>query len=182
MVMGKLLGAAGLLVVLFPSAAVMADETVIADASPYVVGTWEFKQGSEDTDIKFVNPTNLDLRLEYAFFSADGTKFCGCDADDFGPNKTVEYTMADEIAGKFFLPGNCPGSNFGALKSIAFMQSSSEDVVLDGALQVGFQERLLGAKKVISAESGLKAIPITASTKAEIAKIHQLCIKFGAPQ
>jgi hypothetical protein len=161
---------AGLLIALFPAAIVMAEE-----ASPYVVGTWEFKQGTVDTDFKFVNPTNLNLRLEYAFFSNDGTKFCGCDADDFGPNKTVEYTMADEIAEKLFLPGNCPGSTFGALKSIAFTQSSDADVELDGALQVGFQERLLGSKKVISAESGLKAIPITTVTKAEIAKIHQLC-------
>ena len=143
--MRKLLGAAGLLVVLFPSATVMASE-----ASPYVVGTWEFKQGSEDTDFKFVNPTNLDLRLEYAFFSADGTQFCGCDADDFAPNKTVEYTMADEVAGNLFRPGNCPGSNFGAMKAIAFRPSSNDGVDKD-ALQVGFQERLLG--KVISAES-----------------------------
>ena len=174
--MRKLLGAAGLLVVLFPSATVMADE-----ASPYVVGTWEFKQGSEDTDFKFVNPTNLDLRLEYAFFSADGTKFCGCDADDFAPNKTVEYTMADEIAGNLFLPGNCPGSNFGAMKAIAFRPSSNDGVDKD-ALQVGFQERLLGQQKVISAESGLKAIPFTQDTQAEIAHIHQLCKGFGAPQ
>ncbi|HYP68106.1 MAG TPA: hypothetical protein VEP67_07605 [Thiobacillaceae bacterium] len=171
--MRKLLGAAGLLVVLFPSAPVMADE-----ASPYVVGTWEFKQGSEDTDFKFVNPTNLNLRLEYAFFSADGTKFCGCDADDFAPNKTVEYTMADEIAGGLFIgPEKC-GSNFGAMKAIAFKPSSNQGVDKD-ALQVGFQERL-NAQKVISAESGLKAIPITKDTQAEIAHIHELC--KGAPQ
>ena len=151
------------------------------EASPYVVGTWEFKQNSEDTDFKFVNPTNLNLRLEYAFFSADGTKFCGCDADDFAPNKTVEYTMADEIAGNLFIgPKNC-GSNFGAMKAIAFKPSSNQGVDKD-ALQVGFQERLLllGPQKVISAESGLKAIPITQQTQAEIAHIHQLC--KGAPQ
>lgn len=174
--MRTLAATAGLLIALLPSVVVLADE-----ASPYVVGTWEFTQGSEDTDFKFVNPTNLNLRLEYAFFSADGTKFCGCDADDFGPNKTVEYTMADEIAGKFFRPKKC-GSTFGAVKSVAFKQASNDNVDLDGALQVGFQERLVGAKKVISAESGLKAIPITPATTAEIAKLHRLCVNFGAPQ
>ena len=90
--------------------------------------------------------------------------------------------MADEIAGNLFRPGNCPGSNFGAMKAIAFKQSSNGGLVLVDALQVGFQERLLGPQKVISAESGLKAIPITQDTQAEIAHIHQLCKGFGVPQ
>jgi metal-dependent hydrolase (beta-lactamase superfamily II) len=50
---------AGLLIALFPAAIVMGEE-----ASPYVVGTWEFKQGTVDTD--------------YAFFSNDGTKSRHC--------------------------------------------------------------------------------------------------------
>lgn len=173
--MRKSLGAVGVLFFLLPSATVMADE-----ASPYVVGAWEFKQGSRDTDFKFINPTNLDLRLEYAFFSADGKLFCGCDADEFEANKTVEYTMADEVQEKFFLPERCGGSTFGAVKSIAFRQTKGENVNLDGALQVGFQERLDGSQKIL-AESGLKAIPITPVTKAEIGKIHSQCKSFGAP-
>lgn len=171
--MRKLLGAASFAIMLLPSATVMADE-----ASPYVVGVWEFKKGSEDTDFKFINPTNLPLRLEYAFFSDDGTKFCGCDADDFGPNKTVEYTMTAEIANNLFIPSKCPNSTFGALKSVAFKPGGNID--FNGALQVGFQERLVGSK--IVAESGLKAIPLTPSTKAEITHIHELCASFGTRQ
>ena len=168
--MRKLFGAAGAVFFLLSSAGVMADE-----ASPYVVGVWEFKQGSRDTDFKFINPTNLDLRLEYAFFSADGKTFCGCDADEFEANKTVEYTMADEVREKFFDPVKC-GSAFGAVKSIAFQQTKGGDINLDGALQVGFQERLGGSQQQnVLAEFGLKAIPLTPVTRAEIRKIHLQC-------
>jgi hypothetical protein len=67
------------------------------DSSPYVVGHWNLNDSFQDftpgasittdnTDFTFLNPTDLTLTLEYAFFAAPDGKFCGCDRDTLKPN------------------------------------------------------------------------------------------------
>src|SRR5215470_17953560 len=96
--MKRLLMVASLLAGFLPLAPVRAQ-----DGSPYVVGHWrfndsfsDFKPGApittENTDIVFLNPTDLTLTLEYAFF-APGGRFCGCDRDTLPPNGRTRYTM-----------------------------------------------------------------------------------------
>ena len=168
-------------------------------SSPYVVGVWKFipnqdqtKPPNVDTEVRFINPTNLTVTLEYAFFELDGT-FCGCDRDTFQPNKTTIYTMADEKAlglGPGGLPVfSCTG-NSGALKSIVFL-NHGQKIFLDQASQVGFTTHVFGdvmegdnsflTGKVMT-EAGMVPVPINEEAREEIQKIHDLCTTVNGPQ
>lgn len=172
-----------LLVVMFiPFAFARADES-----SPYLMGSWflddHFKDGTtpvvtKDTQFTFLNPTNLGLNLEYAFFDEQGG-FCGCDRDFLQPNGVVRYTMSGEAAGgQFVCTGNVAGiskQTHGPMKTIVF-EAPSGVVSTANALQVGFQTQLLSNGS--RTESGLKAASITPVTQAEIGAIHTDCVNF----
>jgi hypothetical protein len=165
-------------------------------SSPYIVGTWKFIPNgatpSVDTEVRFINPTNLTVTLEYAFFELDGT-FCGCDRDVFEPNKTTIYTMADELALGSPLPGgpavfSCKG-NSGALKSIVFL-SRGQQIFLDEASQVGFTTHVFGdiiegdnsfLQGRVMTEAGMQPVPINEETREEIRKIHEQCVTVNGP-
>jgi hypothetical protein len=170
-----------------------------ADSSPFVVGVWKFvkQPGSEvptiDTEFRFINPTNKTLTLEYAFFEADGT-FCGCDRDDFPPNKTTEYTMLDETQLAPPLPNgpavfSCKGTS-GALKSIVF-KSNGHHIFLDDAEQIGFQTHAFGSISesdqaafltgTVMTEAPLQGIALNPSTREEIRAIHERCNTVNGP-
>ena len=179
-----------------------ATPAVASDSSPYIVGVWKFIQKEKgkghpvevDTEVRFINPTDLTVTLEYAFFELDGT-FCGCDRDTFEPNKTTIYTMADELAlGSPLGPGqpavfSCKG-NSGALKSIVFVNTPISLDNLGNASQVGFTTHVFGdvtegansflTGKVMT-ESGMQPVSINADTLAEIQHIHDLCVTVNGP-
>jgi hypothetical protein len=179
------------------------------ESSPYLVGKWEFIPSSSssgdpppqvDTEFDFINPTHEKLILEYAFFERDGT-FCGCDRDDFEPDKTVSYTMFGESRTdathsqdhtKFPKLFNCHDKQ-GAMKAIAFKRKGKK-LDLDDATQVGFQIRAFAdvqeigtdpefeaVKGSVMTESGLKGVAIKQSTLEEIREIHKQCIKVVGP-
>jgi hypothetical protein len=170
-----------------------------ADSSPFVVGSWKFVNGPDggtpsiDTEFRFINPTPETLTLEYAFFEPDGT-FCGCDRDDFPPNKTTEYTMLDEKRLQPPMDGGPPvfscNSPSGALKSIVF-KNNGQHIFLDDATQVGFQTHAFGG--IVEGDAGaflsgtamteapLQGIGLTDATENEIRAIHQQCITVNGP-
>jgi hypothetical protein len=172
-----------------------------ADSSPFVVGVWKFvpKPNSDDpvptidTEFRFINPTTNSVTLEYAFFELDGT-FCGCDRDDFPPNKTTEYTILDESLLPPPLPDGsrvffCKGTS-GALKSIVF-KNKGQHIFVDDAFQVGFQLHAFGGisegdqfafliGKVMT-EAPLQGIALTESTREEIRSIHEQCVTVNGP-
>ena len=181
----------------------MADGNDVS--SPYIVGAWKFETDSSgapkvDTEFRFINPTSLHLILEYAFFDSNGA-FCGCDRDDFPPNKTTIYTMFQELnttspIGKpvFTCTTNPPtqGSGTptnGAVKSIVFL-SKGNGIKLDDALQVGFQTHAfkvdpatdpamaagVNLQGAVMTEAGMQAISINKATKEDIEMIHQGCV------
>jgi hypothetical protein len=171
-----------------------------ADSSPFIVGAWKFINGADggapsvDTEFRFINPTSEDLTLEYAFFEADGG-FCGCDRDDFPPNKTTEYTMLDETNLGSALDGgplvfSCTGAS-GALKSIVFKSDSRGRLFLDDGAQVGFQTHAFGAVNEgpnvplmtgnVMTEAPLQGIALTESTLKEIRTIHEQCVTVNGP-
>ncbi len=165
-------------------------------SSPYIVGVWKFipNSGSPsvDTEFRFINPTKLTVTLEYAFFELDGT-FCGCDRDEFQPNKTTIYTMADEAALAPPLPNgppvfSCKGTS-GALKSIVFL-SRGQQIFLDEASQVGFQTHVFGdvvesdnsfLQGKVMTEAGMQPVPVNEETREEIRKIHEQCVTVNGP-
>ncbi|HVI76135.1 MAG TPA: hypothetical protein VM683_14215 [Anaeromyxobacteraceae bacterium] len=168
------------------------------NSSPYVVGVWKLildknpkKPPRVDTEVRFINPTQLTVTLEYAFFELDGT-FCGCDRDTFQPNKTTIYTMNDETTtqspiGKTVF--TCQGTS-GALKSIVFLNNGQE-IFLDETSQVGFTTHVFGdvdedltthflTGKVMT-ESGMVPVPINDETRKEIQQIHDQCNMVNGP-
>jgi hypothetical protein len=77
------------------------------DSSPYLIGHWSLNDSFSDfrppgsaiktdnTEFVFLNPTNLVLTLEYAFFATNSDEtvtFCGCDRDTLNANGRVRYT------------------------------------------------------------------------------------------
>jgi hypothetical protein len=166
------------------------------EASPFVVGTWKFvPNGNQppkvDTEFRFINPTALSLTLEYAFFNLDGS-FCGCDRDDFPPNKTTIYTMLQEQqlgagpAGPLVF--SCSDTS-GAMKAIVFL-NKGEEIFLGDASQVGFQTHAFGGIDEtdpalllgnVMTEAGLQRVPINDSTREEIRKIHEQCNTVNGP-
>jgi hypothetical protein len=171
---------ASFLVAFIPSTLTMAQ-----NSSPYVVGQWnlndklkDFKHGhpikTENSVFIFLNPTDLTLTLEYAFFASDGT-FCGCDRDTLAPNGRTRYTMQAEKEGGQFSRTLCPTQTDGTLKAIVF--ASNATIGTDAALQAGLQIHLSDDNEVRS-EADLEAVPINTATIREINHIHSLCNGF----
>ena len=171
------------------------------DSSPYVVGHWRLNDSFRDftpgaaiktanTDFVFVNPTDLTLTLEYAFFDPDGT-FCGCDRDTLNPNGRTRYTMLGEKQAKIFSTALCPKQTEGELKSIVFTGVDNGNVVVGDALQAGIQIHIFASAQGEESdsntpreksESNLQGVTINAATTREMNNIHQQCVKFiGAP-
>jgi hypothetical protein len=174
--MKRLLILVSTVAILIPIASAMAQDT-----SPYVVGDWRLNDSTTavttaNTEFIFVNPTDLTLTLEYAFFGPDGT-FCGCDRDTLKPNGRTRYTMADEVSGKQFSTTLCPSQTEGELKSIVFVAESKKGIVLGGAAQGGIQIHIF-SNPVGIAESNLQGVEINGTTTREINGIHQQCKKF----
>jgi len=162
------------------------------DSSPYVVGHWRLDDSFRDftpsppiktdnTDFVFLNPTDLTLTLEYAFFAPDGT-FCGCDRDTLNPNGRTRYTMLGEQQGGLFSTALCPTQTEGVLKSIVFTSPpKNPDIVVGDALQAGIQIHIFGNAPGQSSESNLQGVTINASTTREMNAIHGKCAKFLPP-
>ncbi len=159
------------------------------ESSPYLMGSWflddHFKDGTtpvttKDTQFTFLNPTNLDLNLEYAFFDEQGG-FCGCDRDFLKANGVVRYTMSGEAAGgQFVCTGKVSGiakQTQGSMKTIVF-QTLVGGISITNALQVGFQTQFLSNGS--RTDAGLKAISVTSVTQDEINAIHTKCVNFCA--
>jgi hypothetical protein len=174
--MKRLLTVVSMLAVAIPLASALAQ-----DSSPYVVGDWRFNDSTTavttvNSEFIFVNPTDLTLTLEYAFFAPDGT-FCGCDRDTLKPNGRTRYTMADEVSGGQFSTTLCPSQTEGELKSIVFVSEDKKGIVLGDAAQGGIQIHIF-SNPADKAESNLQGIAINQTTTREINAIHQQCKKF----
>jgi hypothetical protein len=172
------------------------------ESSPYIVGAWKFSTDESgapavDTEARFINPTKLQLTLEYAFFNMDGS-FCGCDRDDFPPNKSTVYTIFQEQNLVPAMPGgppvfSCTDTN-GALKTIVFL-SDGDDIVLGDASLVGFQTTAFGVdpnsdptaaaggnlQGKVMTEAGMHAISLNDATRKEIERIHAQCVTVNGP-
>ena len=126
------------------------------DSSPYVVGHWRLNDSFQDftpgqpittdnTDFVFLNPTNLMLTLEYAFFAAPDGTFCGCDRDTLKPNGRTRYTMLGEQQNGSFSTTLCPTQTEGVLKSIVFTNTRDGKIAVDDAVQAGVQIHIFGS-------------------------------------
>lgn len=183
--MKRLLIVASLLAALIPFASAMAQ-----DSSPYVVGHWrlndsfrDFTPGppirTDNTDIVFLNPTDLTLTLEYAFFAAPDGKFCGCDRDTLSPNGRTRYTMLAEKQGGQFSTTLCPTQTEGVLKSIVFTGvDNAGNIVVGDALQAGIQVHIFGEAAQKRSESNLQGVTINPTTTREMNEIHRRCVGF----
>ncbi len=165
-------------------------------ASPFIVGSWKFVPNGTgtpnvDTEFRFINPTPLTATLEYAFFELDGT-FCGCDRDQFQPNKTTIYTMlAESLLPPPLSNGpavfSCKGTS-GALKSIVFFNKGQE-IFLGQASQVGFQTHAFGnlvetdtsLQGSVMTEATMAPVPLDDATRDEIRHIHNQCVTVNGP-
>ena len=193
----KALLAGSFLMAFAPAGLATADEHSQGDSSPYLIGHWklndnfsDFAPGSgspiptENTEFVFLNPTNLTLTLEYAFFANDTTKaiFCGCDRDTLQPNGRTRYTMLGEKQGGFFSTdtNHCPTQTDGTMKTIVFTSKFPGEVKIDDALQAGYQIDVFG-RGAGRTEAGLLAVAINEETRAEIQDIHKQCNKFIKP-
>jgi hypothetical protein len=170
---------------------------VAQDTSPYVVGHWRLNDSFRDfthgaaiktanTDFVFLNPTDLTLTLEYAFFAAPDGTFCGCDRDTLSPNGRTRYTMLGEKQADLFSTKLCPTQTEGVLKSIVFTSVENGNIVVGDALQAGVQIHLFGSSsgaesETNRSESNLQGVTINATTIREMNKIHQQCVRFLGP-
>jgi hypothetical protein len=158
------------------------------DSSPYVVGHWNLSDSFKDftggtaittdnTDFTFLNPTDLTLTLEYAFFAAPDGTFCGCDRDTLKPNGRTRYTMLAEKQGGQFSTTLCSTQTEGELKSIVFISEDKDkdSIVVGDAVQAGTQIHIFGSNR---SESNLQGVTINRTTVREMNKIHTLCKKF----
>jgi hypothetical protein len=181
---------AGLIVASFLTASIPLASAMGQDSSPYVVGHWrlndsfqDFKSGApittDNTDFVFLNPTNLILTLEYAFFAATDGTFCGCDRDRLLPNGRTRYTMLGEKQGGQFSTQLCPTQTEGTLKAIVFTSSPEvSPIVVGDALQAGVQIHIYGSAPGQSSESNLQGVTVTAATMVEMNAIHKACTGF----
>jgi hypothetical protein len=157
------------------------------DSSPYIIGHWRFSDSFQDftpgtplvtdnTDFSFLNPTDLTLTLEYAFFAPDGT-FCGCDRDTLKPNGRTRYTMLGEKQGGQFSTTLCPTQTEGELKSIVFTAADKHTNAIDigDAVQGGVQIHIFGANR---SESNMQGVTINPTTMREMNEIHGKCLGF----
>jgi hypothetical protein len=189
----SLLSLAWVLTALIPGAPATAQ-----DSSPYIVGHWnladsfqDFTGGSplttDNTDFTFLNPTDLTLTLEYAFFAEDTTTkpsttvFCGCDRDTLPPNGRTRYTMLGEMQGGQFSATMCKDSKGsalteGELKSIVFLsENPNHKIIVGDAQQAGTQIHVFGSNR---SESNLQGVGPSPTTRREMNKIHAACRKF----
>jgi hypothetical protein len=202
--LAKTLSVGCFLAAIVPLGTVMADDdsrqiTTGGDSSPYLIGHWslddsfsDFSGGSPiktgNTEFIFLNPTGLNLVLEYAFFSNQSESdkiglFCGCDRDHLRANGRVRYTMLGESQSTppVFDRRLCPSPhNDGTMKTIVFMkEDSNHDVVLvAGAVQSGYQIDFFPGGR---SQSSLLAVPVNEATKDEIRSIHKACNGFLGP-
>jgi hypothetical protein len=175
-------------------------------SSPFIAGVWKFiptngGAPAADTEFRFVNTTNETVKLEYAFFEADGT-FCGCDRDTLVPNKTTTYTVLGEA--QTASPGpnpppsipfqfSCHGTS-GALQAFVFKNHGAH-IFLDDTTQVGFQTHAFGGivetpdnmgnfnflTGNVMTEATMGPITISDSTRDDIRAIHEQCITVQGP-
>ncbi len=186
------LALAALIAAAFLAASIPLAPAMAQDSSPYVVGHWrlndsfhDFKGGTaittDNTDIVFLNPTDLTLTLEYAFFAPDGT-FCGCDRDTLSPNGRTRYTMLAEKQGGQFSTALCPTQTEGELKSIVFtgVNPDTHNIIVGDALQAGIQVHIsvFGSAPAQRSESNLQGVTINTTTTREMNKIHTRCVGF----
>jgi len=178
------------LLILISLIAAFASSTVAfaQDLSPYIVGHWNLADTlpnppaspivTDDTDFTFLNPTNLTLTLEYAFFAPDGT-FCGCDRDTLNPNGRTRYTMLAEKQGGQFSTTLCPTQTEGELKSIVFVGSKGgkgkTEVMIGDAEQGGTQIHIFGSNR---SESNMQGVTLNRTIMHEINAIHAQCVAF----
>jgi len=170
------------------------------DASPYLIGHWKLhddfsdfkppapKISTDNTEFVFLNPTNLVLTLEYAFFgvAADGTTtFCGCDRDTLQANGRTRYTMLGEQQSGLFSTQSCPTQTDGTMKTIVFPKGHSGPASPPGdELQAGYQIDLFGGGRT---EAPLLAVPIFNGTainegvSKEITAVHNECVGVLGP-
>jgi hypothetical protein len=206
LIAGSFLGA------LAPAGFATADDHGEGGPSPYLVGHWKLNDvfsdftgsgtpiSTQNTEFVFLNPTNLTLTLEYAFFATDDTVpstvkikptlFCGCDRDTLNHNGRTRYTMLAEQQGGQFSTAGCTRSDKsiatdGIMKTIVFTRTNPDGTVkIDDAVQTGYQIDVLGqvtgtsGAVTIAAEAGLAALAINDETKAEIQSIHKACNAF----
>lgn len=163
-------------------------------SSPYVVGEWALADiftdtsgtsvTTADSQFIFVNPTNHQQFIEYAFFATDGT-FCGCDRDVENANARTRYTMSGEAqGGQFVCTGSVSGSpkaTEGTLKAIVFTVKHSGSINFEDSStagnQIHFEVGYHGGTPN-NTESELSAVPLTNSVVAEIQGIHKQCVSF----
>ena len=137
---------------------------------------------TDNTDFTFLNPTDLTLTLEYAFFAPDGT-FCWCDRDTLKPNGRTRYTMlGEQQGGQLINPCKDQAGNTqteGELKSIVFISEDKDGdaIIIGDAVQGGVQIHIHGDER---SESNLQGVTINHTTLREMNEIHQQCKKFGA--
>ena len=158
------------------------------DSSPYVVGHWNLSDSFHDftggtaittdnTDFTFLNPTDLTLTLEYAFFAAPDGKFCGCDRDTLQPNGRTRYTMLAEKQGAQFSTTLCSTQTEGELKSIVFtgIDKDKDAIDIGDAVQGGVQIHIFGGNR---SESNMQGVTINRTTVREMNEIHTKCMAF----
>ena len=143
----------------------------------------DFKPGApittDNTDFVFLNPTDLTLTLEYAFFAAPVGTFCGCDRDTLSPNGRTRYTMLGEKQGGQFSTRLCPTQTEGALKAIVFTSPpGTSPIVVGDALQAGVQIHIFGSAPGQRSESNLQGVTINPTTTREMNAIHTACVAF----
>jgi hypothetical protein len=185
------LAPAALIVASFLAASIPLASAMAQDSSPYVVGHWrlndsfhDFKGGTaittENTDFVFLNPTDLTLTLEYAFFAAPNGTFCGCDRDTLNANGRTRYTMLAEKQGGQFSTALCPTQTEGVLKSIVFtgVNTDTGKIIVGDALQAGVQIHIFGSAPGQRSESNLQGVTMNAATMQEMSDIHTLCVGF----
>jgi hypothetical protein len=184
----------------FVAAAGSAGIATAQDSSPYLIGHWKLNDAFSDfkppgstistgnTEFVFLNPTNLVLTLEYAFFgvAADGTTtFCGCDRDTLRANGRVRYTMLGEKQGGLFSTQLSPTQTDGTMKTIVFPKGKPGPTSPPGdELEAGYQIDLFGGGRT---EAPLLAVPIFNGTainqgvSGEITAVHDACDAFLGP-
>ena len=173
--------------ILVATALIVSISAYAQDTSPYIIGHWKFNDSFQDftpgtplvtdnTDFSFLNPTDLTLTLEYAFFAPDGT-FCGCDRDTLKPNGRTRYTMLGEKQGGQFSTTLCPTQTEGELKSIVFTGEGTQTsgIEIGDAVQGGVQIHIFGSNR---SESNMQGVTVNKTTTREINGIHAQCKKF----
>ena len=190
---------AAICAVALSAAAGSARVATAQDSSPYLIGHWmlddqfsDFKPpgstiSTGNTEFVFLNPTNLVLTLEYAFFGvgANGITFSGCDRDTLSANGRVRYTMLGEKQGGQFSTQLCPTQTDGTMKTIVFPKGHSGPTSPPGdELQAGYQIDIFDGGRTVApllAVPIFNGIAINAGVSGEIAAIHNACVGFLGP-